>query len=736
MFEFNNLSPTDFEDLARDLMQDREGILFESFAPGPDTGIDFRYAKNGENIVIQAKHMDKSGFSKLKSACKKEVEKVRQLNPTRYILVTSVSMTPKRKLEIQKIFQGIPLESSDILGKEDLVAALDAAPEILKRHFKLWLTSTAVMERILKSALYERTEAELEQIKALVPRFVHHHGVEDAEDILDKHSSLVISGPPGIGKSTLARILIWLHMEQGWSIRVIDSIDEAFDALSASGKQLIFFDDFLGQVKITEDLVRGTDTRLPAFLSRVAASKNLRFILTTRDYIYHQAKHLSERLGDLANSRANLVLNIGAYSRQDKAQILFNHIYFSDLSSNDIDQLLGDDFYLSIIDHENFNPRLIEQITKLDVVRQSDAPIREVIKSVLDNPEKLWRTPYRSHFSESDQLLMITLALTSTVSAIEALKSRYARMVKALGVNIPAHQITHNFNKSLRGLEGTTLYIAGQYVRFVNPGVRDFMNAVIIEDGLIALALQSKPSLWEMRQLWEVAQSDEDQGKDSELWRETITSALNAAEDADHEDLALALKLAATSKSAEEQEAIIQLALQRFDACGPGSVSDSGCKAVLDAAENMGLEGDLLEAVVNTLTGDLERCIDDGYIELTVAEAFSFIEETGYHPLANDGLREATQTVGERALDSVKEEISNVSSYEELETLQSEAENLASYAGIPWSFVSDRFDDKRTELEFRDEDHDPNYERPTASGPRVVSDEASIRSLFGTLRDR
>ena len=269
MFEFSNLSPTDFEHLARDLIQHSDGLNFESFAPGPDSGIDFRFADVDGDVIIQAKHYERSGFSNLKSACRTEVEKVRLLTPKRYILITSVSMTNTRKKELQEIFGEIPLSSGDIIGREDLQARLEAAPPILRRHFKLWLTSASVLDRILKSAVYERTNTELDEIKALVPRFVQHRGVHEAEDILSENGSLVISGAPGVGKTTLARILIWLHMEQGWTIKVIDSIDEVFEAISSDDKQLIFFDDFLGQVRLTDDLVRGTDARLPAFLRRV-----------------------------------------------------------------------------------------------------------------------------------------------------------------------------------------------------------------------------------------------------------------------------------------------------------------------------------------------------------------------------------------------------------------------------------------------------------------------------------
>jgi hypothetical protein len=41
LYDFRTLSPLDFEELVRDLLQAELGIMFESFKPGKDQGIDF-----------------------------------------------------------------------------------------------------------------------------------------------------------------------------------------------------------------------------------------------------------------------------------------------------------------------------------------------------------------------------------------------------------------------------------------------------------------------------------------------------------------------------------------------------------------------------------------------------------------------------------------------------------------------------------------------------------------------
>src|SRR5262245_16897710 len=124
-YDFRSLSPIDFEDLVGDLLSADEGHRYEAFGRGRDSGIDLRHstAANGSTIV-QAKHYRDSGLSKLLSALKKEKPKVDKLHPTRYVLATSVSLTPSSKNSIIALLAPHVKAPADILGAEDLNALL------------------------------------------------------------------------------------------------------------------------------------------------------------------------------------------------------------------------------------------------------------------------------------------------------------------------------------------------------------------------------------------------------------------------------------------------------------------------------------------------------------------------------------------------------------------------------------------------------------------------------------
>src|SRR5690606_19889582 len=105
------------------------------------------------------------------------------------------------------------------------------------------------------------------------------------------------------------------------------------------------------------------DSHIVSFMKRVSKDSLKRFILTTRSNILNQGKRLSEKFEQGNLDRNEYEIKIQSLTEFDRAEILYNHIYFSDLSEGFIHQIYVDKRYRSIISHKNFNPRLIEFIT-------------------------------------------------------------------------------------------------------------------------------------------------------------------------------------------------------------------------------------------------------------------------------------------------------------------------------------------------------------------------------------
>ncbi|MDQ6961579.1 MAG: restriction endonuclease, partial [Mariprofundaceae bacterium] len=216
-YDFSQLNDKEFEVLVNDLLSAFLDTRIERFRPGRDGGIDGRFfSDEGKQVIVQTKHYLNSGLSKLISTLKNEKAKVSKLNPSRYLVVTSLSLSPKNKQDIMSIFSPYITSEADIFGQEDLNDILAKNKQIEEKHFKLWISSTTVLQRLFNNAIKGRSQFEIENIKKKSAKYVQTSNHQKALDILEKKHDIIISGEPGIGKTTLAENLCLFYVSKGY----------------------------------------------------------------------------------------------------------------------------------------------------------------------------------------------------------------------------------------------------------------------------------------------------------------------------------------------------------------------------------------------------------------------------------------------------------------------------------------------------------------------------------------
>ena len=321
-YNFLNLSSFEFENFSRDILQEKLEVFFESFTSGQDGGIDLRATVNkDENIIVQAKRYTK--YSDLKSTLKTELKSVKYLKPDRYIITTSVGLTPPNKAEILKLFHPYIKSTEDILGQTDLNNLLGLHPKIEEKYYKLWLTSTNILNKLINSTVYNQSKFELDEIKETLKVYVQNNSFKEALDIIKANNYVIISGIPGIGKTTLSRMLVYRLLAKDFDdfVYVSDSINDAYSYYEDGKKQIFFFDDFLGRNFLETGLSMNEDSKLLKFIEKIRKSKNKIFILATREYILNQAKNSFESLNNPALELVKCTLDLSKYTKIIKAEI-------------------------------------------------------------------------------------------------------------------------------------------------------------------------------------------------------------------------------------------------------------------------------------------------------------------------------------------------------------------------------------------------------------------------------
>lgn len=510
-YDFKSLSPWEFEQLSRDLLKASLGLDFELFKSGRDQGIDLRYSKIKDNkVIVQCKHYANSTFSNLKSGLKNnEITKIIALSPERYILVTSLGLTPNNKDEIADVLGEYLLSFSDIVTKDTLNGWLNDNPDIEKSNIKLWATTGVVLERIIHSGIFNYTIAQQGFLENKLKYYVKNRSFDEAIIVLKNQRFCIIAGIPGIGKTTLAEMLLIEYMNRGYEpIRITSDIDEAFKVYNPNKLQAFYYDDFLGQTGLEHKLNKNEDQRIVDFCRICAKSSRTIFILTTREYILNQAKSTYEKLDKSGLDINKCVIDISSYVLLDRAKILYNHLHFRDMPDDYVSEVLKDRQYLKIIRHVSFNPRVIEWMT--DHIFISEVPANKYVDEFimrLNRPAMIWEHAYNNQICESTKhLLLVVLTLPNIVLLVDC-KNAYEKFRRTFCDDYGESRKYNEFNLALKESEGNFLQInlasGHQTVQFHNPSIRDYLTYFLSSEiELLVMLINSSTSFDQLVSIW------------------------------------------------------------------------------------------------------------------------------------------------------------------------------------------------------------------------------------------
>ena len=509
VYDLSLLNPREFEDLVNDLAEANYGCRVERFKPGKDQGVDglFTVPKSGQRVIIQAKHFINSEFKKLLDVLKNgEYEKMSKISCERYSLWTSISLSLKQKDTIKNLFSPFIKSTEDIFGYNEIESLISKNRSVEQKYYKLWLKSTEILLQLLHNDIYVNSEAEVMSMREKARYYAQTDSFINAYNKLLSKRVAIIVGAPGVGKTSLAEQMCIAAMSNGYECIIVSQhINEGLKASKKKARQVFYYDDFLGS-NYFNALGKNEDSDIIRFINMVRAEKKL-FILTSRTNIIDQSYAMYQKFDHRIKDN-EFIIKVDDFSNKDKANILYSMLWRSEISKHLFEVLLDMNVFNKIIQHKNFNPRILELLTNESFLKKSDGSSIEqnefipFILENLDRPFLAWDNAFTHQLDEPSRVLVMLVALAGIKMDEDWLRRAYAFYSENFLI-APQSHVSIDFDTIIRKLARSFInrFIDGNGVYYTpfNPSVTDYVISKIGSD--IALwikvlkTLNSFPSL-------------------------------------------------------------------------------------------------------------------------------------------------------------------------------------------------------------------------------------------------
>ncbi len=492
MLNYGNLNDVEFEYLCQDIMQKKLAVKLHHFASGKDGGVDLCDNVHTKNIIVQVKHYGDSTVSQLISSLKKEQKKVEKLNPNQYYVCCSKALSPKKISEIFNLFSGYMDSPANIITLNEIDDFLTCPKniEILKKHYKLWIESTGILQDIASGDTFIDCEVLLSNINKEKSLFVQTEAYNEALHCLKNNKTLFIVGNPGVGKTITSKMLVLYYAAEGYKVRFTTNTSD-LQALKKSisrnpeEKEIILIDDCFGQAYF--QMKDSQNSELLSLIKYVNISSNKLLILNSRVTIYKEAK---ERNLELVKSFDNdeykvFIIDMNALSNIEKAKIFYNHLCFNKMGKEYFEEIKKDKRYRDIIKHPNYNPRIIEFIC--NPKRYEKIPPKDYynfIDNHLKNPKEIWKDEYEIRLLKTDRILLSIIYSFSDLGFNEEdiKKCFNTRIKKETDIDITINQYEASLKRLLDGLVVLLEAAKTKKLAMANPSINDYLDSRLKEN--------------------------------------------------------------------------------------------------------------------------------------------------------------------------------------------------------------------------------------------------------------
>jgi len=267
----------------------------------------------------------------------------------------------------------IPKSRRVRLGPRELSAVLDADAALRRRVPSV--LGIRDIAGLADAAVLGRSTADVDAARRLARVFVATRAYARTVAVLERHRFAVVTGPPEMGKTAIARIVALAKLTEGWEAHECWQPEELWRLFAGDRAQLFIADDAFGSTEYRPDAAE----RWALELDRVLRAMDDRhwLIWTSRPAPLKAGlgrihrEHGVERFPQPAEVR----VDASALDLEEKASILFRHARSRPLTARGVELIRTHGW--GIVDHPHFTPERIRRFVahRLPELESLDAPI-------------------------------------------------------------------------------------------------------------------------------------------------------------------------------------------------------------------------------------------------------------------------------------------------------------------------------------------------------------------------
>lgn len=504
-FQLHTLGWRNFQDLCAAVLDKVLGQSFTVFADSNDGGRDgaFYGSWNEEQLggptsgiksgstVVQCKFTVKADSTLSLSNISDELAKIKNLTDQgicdNYILMTNARVTGTSEASIREAIIEAGAKNAYILDGNWICRQILKSQSL--RLFVPRVYGLGDLSQILDERAYAQAAALLDQLEGL-STFVVTDSYKKAAKSLQDDAFVLLLGEPASGKSVIAASLAMAALDS-WKTPVI-KVSNAQNFIehwnTEQEGQFFWIDDAFGAVRHEQVLTDEWARALPTLMT--AIKKGSKVVMTSRDYIYREAKPLLKDYAYPLLKEAQVVINVSQLSLDEKQHMLYNHIKLGNQPQP---------FKTSIKHHLNavssvsmFLPEVARRLGTKTFTTNINASMRQDVVSFMQNPKQYLEDIFEGLDQNHKAALALVYKSTNLSSPVK-LDSSQREVIERLGGD------PSKLNESLQSLNGTFLRystkidktLGSTYWTFHHPTLREgFASFIMTSTDLIDIFIE------------------------------------------------------------------------------------------------------------------------------------------------------------------------------------------------------------------------------------------------------